>query len=93
MELLTPSTWVGGGLRQTPYNPSTAAGELDCFQELIATDSKRRNVIMIHLIDLVAEFLVCKEHTSIIDHPALLVEHAGAFTAIANGHKDTWAPA
>ena len=88
MELLTPSTWVGGGLRQTPYNPSTAAGNLVCFQELNATDSRRRNVIMTHPIDLIAEFLVCKAHTSIIDHPGLLKEHSGAFAVITNGHKE-----
>ena len=43
---------------------------------------------MSHIIDVIAEFLVCRGHTSIIDHPGLLVEYAGAFTVIANGHNE-----
>ena len=48
----------------------------------------RRDVNMSHIIDVIAEFLVCRGHTSIIDHTGLLVEHAGAFTIIANGHNE-----
>ena len=44
---------------------------------------------MSHIIDVIAEFLVCRGHTSIVNHPGLLVEHAGAFTVIANGHNET----
>ena len=43
---------------------------------------------MSHIIDVIAEFLVCRGHTSIIHHPGLLVEHAGAFTVIANGPNE-----
>jgi|GEM_PF-5812433 hypothetical protein len=44
---------------------------------------------MSHIIDVIAEFLVCRGHTSIVNHPGLLIEHAGAFTVIANGHNET----
>ena len=42
---------------------------------------------MSHIIDVIAEFLVCRGHKSIVNHPGLLVEQAGAFTVIANGHE------
>ena len=44
---------------------------------------------MSHIIDVIAEFLACRGHTSIVNHPGLLVEHAGAFTVIANRHNET----